>query len=410
MSNIDNQNIQGPEFDEESNTDETFEYPFNPDDISIDKKNLLVDTCVKRLVQNTIVMSPDFQRHEVWDDGRKSRLIESLMLKIPIPMFYVSADERSVLTVVDGLQRLSALRDFVLGKTYLDTHDEKYRGNGIRLKGLEFWTKYEGKTFAELPIYLQNRITETELTFTIINPGTPEEVKRNIFKRINTGGLFLTPQEIRNALYTGKATKLLYDLSQTEEFLQATARSVNPARMEDMELVLRCIAFILRPSSNYPKTNSMDNFLSDTMLIINGLPNLNTSDLRKLSKDGHVDTNSIKHTDINTIIALFKQGMSRSYQLFGHHCFRRSRNDQRRSPINKALFEMWGSILATLNFEEFSRLEDNFKAFISEYYIILDDIDFQNSISRDSWKMISLQRRFDRIERLVYKYTGENYD
>ena len=80
--------------------------PFNPNDISIDKKTVLVETCIKRLIQKSIVLNPDYQRHEVWDDVRKSRLIESLMLKIPIPMFYVSADEKSVYTVVDGLQRL----------------------------------------------------------------------------------------------------------------------------------------------------------------------------------------------------------------------------------------------------------------------------------------------------------------
>ena len=220
--------------------------PFNPNDISIDKKTVLVETCIKRLIQKSIVLNPDYQRHEVWDDVRKSRLIESLMLKIPIPMFYVSADEKSVYTVVDGLQRLSSLRDFILGQNFLKKKDEYLRGKGMKLQGLEFWTQYDGKTFSELPTYLQNRITETELTFTIINPGTPEEVKRNIFKRINTGGLYLTPQEIRNALYNGSATELLNALAKNESFLEATTNSVKSERMDDFELILRCIAFILR--------------------------------------------------------------------------------------------------------------------------------------------------------------------
>ena len=298
------------------------EYPFNPDEISIDKKNMLVETCIKRMMQKSIVLNPDFQRHEVWDNVRKSRLIESLMLKIPIPMFYVSSDERSIFTVVDGLQRLSSLRDFILGKDYLDTGDEDSKGNGLKLQSLEFWTQYNGYTFKQLPTYLQNRITETELTFTIINPGTPEDVKRNIFKRINTGGLYLTAQEIRNALYTGQSTKLLNSLAAASEFIQATGHAINSKRMEDIDVILRCISFIVRDKEFYPKNSSMDNFLSDTMQIINAYPDYSTNDLRKLYRRGNVIEGSFRRQSPQELENLFRTGMSRSFELFGKHCFR----------------------------------------------------------------------------------------
>lgn len=391
-------------FDEEIENEETLSDPFNPNDISIEKKTILVETCVKRLIQRSIILSPDFQRHEVWDDVRKSRLIESLMLKIPIPMFYVSADEKNVFTVVDGLQRLSSFRDFIIGRNSYEKKSEESQGNGMKLSGLEFWTQYNGYTFNELPTYLQNRITETELTFTIINPGTPDEVKRNIFKRINTGGLYLTPQEIRNALYTGKSTELLNRLSGTSEFLRATANAVNTKRMDDLELILRCIAFVIRDKDAYPKNNNMDVFLSDTMQIINAYPTFDSNDIRKLVKRGSIVPESIKKKAPEELGDLFIRGMERSYMLFGKHCFRRSHGNSRRSPINKALFEMWGSMLSLLTEAEFSFIQAHSDAFKREYYMLLDSVEFQNLISRDSWKYASVQKRFEKIDRLIDKY------
>lgn len=391
-------------FDTEVMEDERDNYPFHPEDISIDKKVVLVETCMKRITQKTIILSPDFQRHEVWDDVRKSRLIESLMLKIPIPMFYVSADEKNVFTVVDGLQRLSSFRDFLLGRTLIEAGDEKRYRPTMKLQGLEFWTKYNGFTFENLPTYLQNRITETELTFTIINPGTPEEVKRNIFKRINTGGLYLTAQEIRNALYTGKSTVLLNKLSKTNDFLNATDNAVNPKRMDDYDLILRCLAFMIRDKKDYPKNNSMDSFLSDTMQIINAYPNFDTVDMRKLCKRGNVEIDSINKISPEDMESLFIIGMKRSYELFGKNCFRRSYGDKRRSPINKALFEMWGSLLSKISKNEFEKILLNIKAFKDEYHLLLNDVVFQNLISRDSWKYASVQKRFEIIDNLIKKY------
>jgi hypothetical protein len=132
----DEQNIDGSGVEDDSN-DELAE-PFNPEKISIYSKSVPMDTCLRRLKQNTIKLNPDFQRNEVWTEDKRSQLIESLMLKIPLPMFYVSADEKGVWTVVDGLQRLSTIRDFILGK--------ELNGEGFKLNSLEFWQIYNTKT------------------------------------------------------------------------------------------------------------------------------------------------------------------------------------------------------------------------------------------------------------------------
>jgi uncharacterized protein with ParB-like and HNH nuclease domain len=104
---------------EQDDDNDRLDDPFNPEEISIDSKVVSMDNCLRRLTQGTITLNPDFQRKEVWTEDKKSQLIESLMLKIPLPMFYVSADEKNNYTVVDGLQRLSTIRSFILGDRYL---------------------------------------------------------------------------------------------------------------------------------------------------------------------------------------------------------------------------------------------------------------------------------------------------
>ena len=101
----------GIEVDEDEDAIE----PFNPEDISIQQKVVPMDVIIRRLKQKSIHLSPSFQRKDVWNATRKSRLIESIMLNIPLPMFYVAADENGTWEVVDGLQRLSAIRDFIIG-------------------------------------------------------------------------------------------------------------------------------------------------------------------------------------------------------------------------------------------------------------------------------------------------------
>lgn len=386
--------------------EEGMQDPFDPEEISIDTKTIAMETLLRRLEQGAIILNPDFQRKEVWSDERKSQLIESLLLKIPIPMFYVSSDEKSNWTVVDGLQRLSTVRDFILGQEYLkDTKkNADKKGNGLKLKGLEFWNEYEGCNLNALPIHLYNRILETEFRFTIINPGTPEEVKRNIFKRLNTGGMPLSSQEIRNALYTGVATILLNDLAEMKEFVKATGGSIKAQRMEDKELILRFVSFLLRKPAMYNKNYNIDTWLSDTMIIINALPNLETREVKKNIKKGTIIKENITLMNTQNIKEIFAVAMVRAKQLFGEHAFRKSYPGQRRSPINKSLFETWGILLSDLHPEEFRLLLEKKKSFMDEYKLILSDSKFVIAISRDSMKHLSVKYRFNTLLNLVNKY------
>lgn len=391
----------------ESGEDETD--PFNPDDISIDTKPVTMETLLRRLEQGTIQLNPDFQRQEVWDDVRKSQLIESLMLKIPIPMFYVSSDEKGNWSVVDGLQRISTFRDFILGSKFIKNPNkfQNDKGNGMALTGLEFWKSLNGSTMNKLPRHLYNRILETVFTFTIVNPGTHEEVKRNIFKRLNTGGMPLSSQEIRNALYTGPSTKLLNELAQTKEFKDATCRSIHAQRMEDCELVLRFVAFLLRKPTTYKRTQNIDTWLSDTMIILNALPQLDTRELNKCVQQKTVSLSDIEEIDFAQIKESFLLAMRRARKLFGKHAFRKSTPGMRRRPINKSLFEIWSVLLCEMTEEQFNMLYKNRNKIVPDYNEILDDYDFTIAISRDSMRHTSVALRYNKLKGLVNKYSVE---
>ncbi|HAI69576.1 MAG TPA: DUF262 domain-containing protein [Gammaproteobacteria bacterium] len=380
--------------------------PYDPEKISIEPKVVPMDTLIRRLQQGSIRLAPAFQRKVIWDLKRKGQLIESLMLKIPLPMFYVAADEKGHWDVVDGLQRLTTIKEFILGNDYMETRDKKYKGQGLELKFLEFWgEKYDGATFNKLPDSLINRILETEFRFTIINPGTPEEVKRNIFKRINTGGMPLAPQEIRHALYQGQSTKLLADLVEIQIFQTATAQSVDDSRMAARELILRFLAFSVRHYENYPKTSDMDQFLSDTMRLINIMPELPKRELEKIFNNSPMPP--IRFNDINILKRRFIKGMRRAYKLFQQHTFRKSFGKNRRSPINKTLFEVWGNLLADLDSDGFQYLIENKDDFLHEYHNLLEDSNFVNAISRNSLTHHAVQSRYKKLKKIVDKYATE---
>lgn len=379
--------------------------PFDPEKISIDTKQVTMETCLRRIKQGSLILKPNFQRKEVWDIKKKSQLIESLMLRIPIPMFYVSSDEKGYYTVVDGLQRLSTIRDFILGIDYNPERDSvNSRVQGFRLEGLEFWHKYNGCEFTDLPDYLRNRILETEFTFTIINPGTPELVKLNIFKRINTGGLPLSGQEIRNALYNGRATEYLTMLSSDASFLKATNYSIRSLRLEDHELILRYLSFCIRPYETYKRSRNVDDFLSETMVIINADANSDDATLAKLIREKQVIEGTYERINLEKQYESFIKAMKRSYALFNHHAFRKSHGSLRKSPINKCLFEMWAVLLGDIDAKAFEHIVQNREEFMKDYIQLLDAQEFQHAISRDSMKHTAVYYRFSSLVNLLKNY------
>ena len=194
-------------------------YPFDPSKIDVITQFRTVDLLLVRLREGELGPFPPNSSDALTFGIRAARapLIESMLLRIPIPSLYVSEDEKGDYTVVDGLQRLCAIAHFV--DVAALNRAVKVALNPLRLTDLQSLGSYNGSTFAELPRPLQRRISETELTLHIIRASTPEDVKFNIFSRINRGGLPLTAQEIRNAIYKGSWRDRVSELAQSPKFL-----------------------------------------------------------------------------------------------------------------------------------------------------------------------------------------------
>ena len=242
--NVDEDRDSGVEPDQEDPNEARIEHPFNPERIKVHPKNIVVDQLVKRISLGEIDLAPDFQRlQNIWPPIDQSRLVESLLLRIPLPVFYVASDEKDNWAVVDGLQRMSTINRYVSGE--------------FNLSNLEYLTHLEGKKHGDLGRPMQRRISETSLVVNVIEWGTPDEVMFNIFHRINTGGTKLNGQEIRHALVPGPVRSYLKTLSELEEFLEATDRSIAKKRMADRDCVLRFLSFHIDDWEKYAANDTL---------------------------------------------------------------------------------------------------------------------------------------------------------
>jgi hypothetical protein len=357
--------------------------PFDPTLIRIDSRQMSLDTLVSRLRHGEINLNPDFQRMAgIWPDTKQSLLIESLLIRIPLPAFYMDASDEQNWLVIDGLQRLTTLYRFILAKEKGDD------ANILRLQNLEFLGKQLNlsdpdkskrlNTWDKLPRELQRRIQETQVTVFLMQPGTPPKVKYNIFKRINTGGVPLTGQEIRNALNVGQSTAFLRDLAATEEFKIATDNSISPMRMVDQELALRFLAFSLRGYQSYSE-GDLDSFLNEIM----------------------ADLNQASAEDLEAYEAHFKQAMLRSHKVFDNQAFRKRNDSGRRSPVSKALFEIWSVQLGSLSDEDFQTVLERKDQLEEKFVDLLDQQDFDRAISYATGSVNRVQTRFGAIERII---------
>ncbi len=348
-------------------TGRLMEKPFDPTKINIETKTPSLDTLIKRIKSDTIAMNTEeyFQRKDdLWDVVKQSRLIESILIRFPLPAFFFDATKENNWLIVDGLQRLSSIRNFCVNKK-------------LKLTSLEFLTQLEGKGWDELPIDLQRLIEESQVVIYKILPGTPTDVKFNIFKRINTGGLVLEPQEIRHALFQGVPATFIAELAREKMFIKATNGKISTHRMLDRDFANRFLAFYLLGHENYQP--DLDTFMSRAMSKLNTLPQ---NQLTKIKED-------------------FSKSMELSIKIFKNEAFRKVyRRYQRLPPINKALFDSIATQFAKLNDTERKKLSQNgsnFKKALKEK-LATDEVFFASVTSSTGDKGKILYRHKEIIE------------
>ena len=313
------------------------DYPL--DRVLIRNESRTVYDVLRRIEEGRYVMDPDFQRDFVWDESKQSKLIESVLMRIPLPVLYLAEDKEGRMVVVDGLQRLSTFLRFVNG--------------GSRLK-LEQQEELHGKRFKDLVPRLQNRIEDCNLILYIIDSQVPERAKLDIFERVNSG-VPLTRQQMRNSLYNGQATRLLRTQVETELFLNATGRSLRRDTMRDREFVNRFSAFQLFSLEQY--RGEMDEFLADALVRMNRMTEPELSDLS----------------------SQFQAGLLNNRRVFGRHAFRkRQRGQDHRSVINASLWDVMVTGLACVDLEV---VESHAEALQEGFYRLMECEEFIAAIT-----------------------------
>lgn len=343
--------------------------PFDPKYVDIVSEPMVVSNIIEQLKYNDILLEPDFQRHpDLWSPRQQSRLIESLIIRIPLPTFYFDRLDDDKLIVVDGLQRLYTLKKFMAL--------EKDDPDRLVLTELEYLKEYEGKKFEELPPIIQRRIKQQPLTAYIIRSGTPDKVRTSIFNRINTGGLTLEPAEIKNSVYRGQAANLLKELAHSNEFVKATRNKIDSSRMLDCEFVNRFLAFYLLGIKRY--LGNLEDYLNDVMI--------------RLQKESKATIEKCRRD--------FLKAMKYASDIFGDTAFRKINSDGRYGKINKPLYDAVTVNLARLDEKDCQKLLYKKDNLIEKYTALLSDKDFVDIITRGTATINNVEGRYEAIYKI----------
>ena len=344
--------VDDPEgFDRESES--WSDYPI--DDITIRSENRTVHEINRRIGKGTFVLNPEFQRDFIWPKNKQSKLIESVIMRIPLPVFYLAENSMGKMVVVDGLQRLTTFRCYLKDELKLKLPDRK---------------ELDGRKFSELPTKYQNRVEDTNLIFYIIDSNVPERARLDIFERVNSGEP-LTRQQMRNNLYMGAATKFLRDEASTPLFQKATGNSLNRRKMRDREFINRFCAFQIFDLTSY--RGDMDQFLAECLIKMNDFDDI----------------------ALEILSTQFRRALKNNIIVFGKHAFRQHEPRQHhRSVLNASLWDVMSTGLSKYPSEAIKRCSGQIRETV---FKLFSDSDFVTSITQGTSHTRKVYYRFEAI-------------
>lgn len=329
-----------------------------------------IDSLHGKYKRGKLIVQPDFQRQYVWDKTKASRLIESSLLGIPIPMIYISQQQDNKEYVIDGQQRLTSFFSFIDNRFPPDDSE-------FKLTGLKVFRELNGKKYSGLSDELQDAIRYFTVRTITFKKDSDQNLKFEIFERLNTGSVSLNDQELRNCIYRGGFNVLLKDLSQEPDFTFLLGLKQPDKRMKDIELVLRFAAFYHATYLKYKPP--MKNFL-----------NAEAEKYQSLSK-----------SDEQEIRAAFKNTCQVIRSMFGKNAFKRFHKGTEKNPagywepkkFNASLYDI---LIYTFAREDknvvYQNLDSIREALI---HLMTDNQEFIDSIELSTSSVQAVTKRFD---------------
>jgi len=348
--------------EEEENFEMEEEEEFPELDIPVQQRHLLThpyDFIIRSLKSQvddgSLILADKFQRRQVWDLSKCSRLIESLLLNVPIPVCYFAELEDGSYSVIDGQQRLTAIYQFLTNK--------------YALRGLKVLRELNRKNFKNLDVAYQRYIYSRTIRCIVIVKESHPDIKFDVFERLNSGFVALNAQELRNSVYRGKLNDLILELSEEELFQKTRNIKEIDKRMRDCELILRFFAFHYA-LKDY--RGNLSRFLD-----------------HYLEKGSHFDDATIQqHRD------LFMRVIGDVYEVFDNRAFRRYTFDNGwENAINRAIYDVIMLSFASLKSEAIRPKKAAIAEALRE---VCEDAEFNESITSSTKNKDRIQMRLDK--------------
>ncbi|MFN3191247.1 MAG: DUF262 domain-containing protein [Aureliella sp.] len=330
-----------------------------------------LETIAQLIENDTIDLKPKYQRRFRWDEKRQSKLIESFLMNVPVPPIFLNEDSYGKYSVIDGKQRLTAISQFMRGR--------------LVLRDLEVFSDINGKSLDDLPGVFKSVIkTRPTIRAIIVLRQSDADIKFEVFQRLNTGGVKLNPQEIRNSTYPGPMNDLILELSELPQFhellgIKNKSKSKIHQEMRDAEFVLRYFTFRENWSTFQGGVKRhLDLFMSENQ--------------------------KVKAKELDTLKKEFLETLQSVKACFGEHAFHRWQPEQNhwRKQVLASLFD--AQMLACKGVDE-TALKVKKELIDADFKALFRDEEFRKSIDSATNTPSYFKYRIKTLKSLLQRHT-----